>query len=129
MIVQSFPCKNKVVPFESTSSVVQKEAAKHSLTVEEFERRSKIVREAYTKTKLKVKGMYLPEDEKYVKEFGVCTITEIIRSMWEWPVGKKWPKDDDPTIVSFTALGFPGKTYFASVDWFNPKLETNNVCS
>jgi hypothetical protein len=125
MIIQTFeaPLRSFTPPYKPPFTVVggpiDKEAAKHKISVVEFNRRNEIIRTRFNECPIKLNLFYLPAHSEPAKQYGKCKVRSIVRSMWEWPIGDKWPQDDEPMIITVEPSNQIG-LIVCSTTWLNP---------
>lgn len=132
MIVQSFPTKtpvkqHNVVTYPDNS--VYANAGKRKITVDEWHRRNKIVKELFAECDVKQGLSYLPKAQSAIHQYGVCKVEKLFRNYWDFPIHEEWPKDDHPYIITVSPERGTknGGLILCTNKWLDPKPIT--ICS
>ncbi len=96
------------------------------ITEAEFDRRDEIVKGLYAECAYYVGKTYFPHSEAKKKEYGACTVRELYRNYYEFPLNEEWPKDDHPFLVTIQSEKMEG-LILCTETWLNPK--ECNTCS
>ena len=134
MITQTYLTKNpaKVYqpyvhqPFYSEKEINGARARK--ITPAEFVRRDKIVRDLWIKTDVNIGDVCYPVAAKAYEESGACVVTGLCRSLSDFGPDDKWPKNDNPMIVSFHSVDKPDKVFVCTYDYLTKENRHLSIC-
>lgn len=114
---QVYQLTHKPAPFFTDKEV--KAAIARKISPQEFVRRDNIVRDLYAKTKLEAGDTAYPIHAKAYEESGACIIVGVCKSLHDFSADSKWPKNDNPMIVSFHSVGEPEKHFVCTYDYLS----------
>jgi hypothetical protein len=103
-------------------------ATKRGITVAEFWRRDRAVKSMMSTCTLAVGKTYRPKDDKDFATYGNCEIKEICWNYFQCSDHDKWPEDDEPFTITFTAEKTPTKVILAVPWWFSPVPVKTATC-
>lgn len=119
MIVIKFPNIVKPTPVVSyvapTPSPMSYGISNQSI-INEVQRRDKIIKELVKEFPYKVGDYIIPQKEEDQKKWGKCTVLAICSEYIHLSKDDKWPKNDNPLIVTVSAE--TGEIFFATTNYF-----------
>ena len=140
MIVQSFPSKRKPKYTGYLPPVTQQQqgpawytaqeyaqAKARGITTDEFVRRDNIVKQLATECEFQNGDTAYPRDKKGYTEYGAVLIVGICRTYKDFANDHKWPKNDNPMIITFAPLNDRKQHIFCTTNYLskkNPHLVT-----
>jgi hypothetical protein len=75
----------------------------------EYVRRDNVVKRLASMCKLKAGDTCYPSTKDGYEKYGACFVVGVCRSLKDFSVDSKWPKNDTPMIVSFASQKNPGQ--------------------
>lgn len=133
MIAETYTSKKVKIyqPYSVTPFFTDKEvkaAIARKITPAEFVRRDNIVRDLYFKTKLEAGDTAYPVHPKAYQESGACYVVGVCKSLHDFSPDSKWPKNDNPMIVSFHSMEDPSNTFVCTYDYLSAENLHLLVC-
>lgn len=137
MIEQTYPSKRtKSVGFLTNtknsffSPVEAIQARIRKITVEEYVRRDKIIRNEWNACPFKIGDTVYPKSQKDYIDYGPVEITAMLQSYKDTSIEDEWPKNDNPFILTIKPLKGDQSLVFCTANWVvktNPHLLLENV--
>lgn len=109
MLSETYPSKRTPIAVYQppTPFFTQREvhgASARKITPQEFVRRNLVVENLYKTIPLKKGDTVYPIDAKEYEKVGACVVVGVCSSLFDFAPDSKWPKDDNPLLISFYPL-------------------------
>ena len=139
MIYETFQSKRKVFGYPYTAigkptevkpwytPVEVAQATQRGLTPAEYVRRDMLVKQLALECPYNAGDTAYPSEKKEYEEYGAVFIVGIAQSYKDFEPDHKWPKNDNPMIVTFAPLKNRGTHIFCTTNFLqrtNTHLET-----
>lgn len=120
------PAHNYGTPWYSPKEIALATARK--ITPAEYVRRDNIIKELYGKCTFDTGDIMFPDDPKGYAEYGPVLIIGVCQSYSDFAPGDKWPKNDNPMIVTFCPVSNKSQHVFCTVNYLTDKNPIVESC-
>lgn len=114
------------VPWHTPAEEAQ--AKEIGISVQEFIRRDALIKQLATEFPMQAGDSAFPVNRKDYELYGPCLIFGVCRSYKEFGFKSKWPKNDNPMIVTFHPIKLKGQHIWCTTNYLTKKNPHLVVC-
>lgn len=105
-----------------------KNAKEAGVSVQEFVRRDSLIKQLATEFPIQTGDTAFPTIKKDYEQYGPCMVFGICRSYKDFGFKSKWPKNDNPMIVTFAPVKLKGQHIWCTTNYLTKKNPHLVVC-
>lgn len=104
------------------------QASQRNITVEEYRRRDRIVKDEAGKANILVGERCYPVTKKDYEKYGALVVLGVCRLYSDFAIDDEWPKNDNPFIYTLAPMEDRTKSFFCTRNWVTKNNNHLNAC-